>query len=89
MFGYDWETMLNDVDEVEADGTANNALLQFDVDRYPGSLEQFNEMLGDATLDQKMEYLDLRQTLINLTAAVEDPLSPLAGQKNTVLGFGR
>ena len=89
MFGYDWETMLNDVDEVEADGTANNALLQFDVDRYPGSLEQFNEMLGDATLDQKMEYLDLRQTLINLTAAVEDPLSPLAGQKNTVLGFRR
>lgn len=73
MYGLDWDTMLAAANAPAAgtNGLAADGLVQYDIDLYPGSEAQFLAAFPNMTLEEKMQYLDLRQTLINLEEAVD------------------
>ena len=73
MYGLDWDTMLAAANAPTAgsNGLAADGLVQYDIDLYPGSEAQFLAAFPTMTTEEKMQYLDLRQTLINLEEAVD------------------
>lgn len=84
MYGYDWDKMFADIPEQagppavaastapvpDATGLAGG-LIQYDLEAYPGSAQQFVANFPTMTKEERMQYLDLRQTLINLNDAIE------------------
>lgn len=75
MYGYDWEAI---IDAATGEGDTEGDLANIVVWDFDGTTDAFNAL----TIDEKMQYLDVQQTLLNLNESTRN-----ADGTNTIPGL--